>query len=272
MSKAVSSDPVRRTYLFPEGKRTNRKTGGFLRNAIVAFLDGVRTFGSPEFRKNMTDFGDWNIRAIYIGRQPVDANILRVVNMMTLGSFNKNASRLKYDKVYHLYALLNIYNPNGVATPEGGLAPGGGATDGTQSTFLKLHKEEVVQLQHLNKKSFEELKHPHGDGFKIVDLDIPLITFVHNAEKKLGTEKFFEYNAITLNCQHFILNLLEANGIRSDSNRKFIVQDALALINHNPVVNVALKAITNLGALFNRIRFGTGADGGALDDFSDLLV
>ncbi len=261
-----------------------------IKNAIVALVDGVRSFASPEFRKNLTDYGDYMITEAYVGRQPVDKNILRVVNMITLGTFDKQKEKLKYDKVYHLYLLMRVVKVS--AAPQAGLPDRSGHSpalqthgnrDETQNrgasrgvpsersedeAILKCHKEETTMLEVMSGKSFEQLKHPDGDGFKITNINIPLVTFIHNAEKRLSTEKFFEYNAITLNCQHHILNLLESNGIKSAENRKFIIQDALSLIKHNPVVNFVLKQFTNLGALFHRIKHGTGVD----DDTSDLFV
>ena len=219
-----------------------------IKNAAVALIDGARTHGSPSYRKTVLDYGEWIIDQIYVGRSPVEAGILKVVNLITLGSFEKQKNRLNYDRIYHLFMLLKVSHMG-------------------QTAIIRFEKEEVVRLVPVDNAGFNELSHAKDlKGFKILNINIPLSNFLARAESKLTTSLYFSYNATTYNCQNMLINALDANKI-TGYDRAFILQDALALVSHNPVVTFVLKSLTTLGAIVDRIKHGTG-----ITDDDDILL
>lgn len=212
----------------------------FIKNLIVTLVEGARKFGPPEWRNNITEYGEYNITSVMVGRHPIDSMVKKIANWITLGDLEKNQKKLNYDSIYHLYMLLKCVHP---MTGE--------------VVVLKMHKEEVVLLAPV--KDFS-LAHPEHQGFTLQpDKPIPLAVFIHRAEKRLGQQKFYEYDVIKLNCQHFVSNAILANSMRlNPEQRKFISQDAIELISRNSTVSGVMKAMTNMGSLWHRIRHGTG--------------
>ena len=75
-------------------------------------------------------------------------------------------------------------------------------------------------------------------------------------------DKFFVYSAYEYNCQNFIMNILEANGLLNRTLQEFILQEFDL---HNIKKNTSLYHLTNLvtdidNVLNGRIKGGTLLD------------
>ena len=138
-----------------------------LNNLIAALTEGARKFASPQVRKMLVDYGDWNVVGVYVGRHPISKVLRQVVNLITRGNLEKNMKRLNYDAVYHLYSLIKIEKD--------------GAT-----IILKAHKEEVVQLEQVSASLYKDLKRPEQDGFTVTPKPCSLSDWIQKTEKSLG--------------------------------------------------------------------------------------
>ena len=56
-------------------------------------------------------YGDKKVVQIIILRKPVNSGVQKLLNVITLGGYNKAKKEMNYDEVYHLY--LNIILDNG---------------------------------------------------------------------------------------------------------------------------------------------------------------
>ena len=209
--------------------------------------EGIRKHGSPQFRRTLAEFSEYEIESIYIGRHPVKRAIQYLANLITLGQLEKNKKLLNYDDIYHLYMLIRVRK------------------DGNEA-IVKLHKEEVVELVQLDRAMYEALQAPEHQGFavnipltaSVKLMDIPFGQFMQKAIQLQG-ESFWSYDAIKNNCQNFIMSTLRANGIGlSKQQITFIRQDAFTLVGKSPIMSSILKRITDLGAIVHRVRYGTG--------------
>ncbi len=202
--------------------------------------EGIRKHGSPQFRRTLAEFSEYEIESIYIGRHPVKRAIQYLANLITLGQLEKNKKLLNYDDIYHLYMLIRV-RKNG------------------NEVIIKLHKEEVVELVQLDRAMYEALQAPEHQGFAVnIPTNIPFGQFMQKAIQLQG-ESFWSYDAIKNNCQNFIMSTLRANGIGlSKQQITFIRQDAFTLVGKSPIMSSILKRITDLGAIAHRVRYGTG--------------
>ena len=101
------------------------------------------------------------------------------------------------------------------------------------------------------------------DNFKFVcnmpKQQLTFNTMFNKTISKIGKEKFFNYNAITNNCQNFIYNNLSLNGFNDKGLKDFIIQDLSQLTtNLNSTSTSMLGGLTNLKKRINILAGGAG--------------
>jgi hypothetical protein len=62
----------------------------------------------------------------------------------------------------------------------------------------------------------------------------------------MGEQKFFTYSAYDNNCQHFLLNLLRANGLANEELTQFIKQDTESIFSTNSAIRKLSNNITDI--------------------------
>ena len=55
-------------------------------------------------------YGDRRVMQVTILRKPVQAGVQKLLNLITLGGFNRAKNEMKYDEVYHLYVNMTLDN------------------------------------------------------------------------------------------------------------------------------------------------------------------
>lgn len=211
---------------------------GIATNIIVTALEGIRKQLPPKSRQILTRYGDAPILGALVGRHPIAKTLSTIINWITLGNLEKNARRLGYDQIYHLYLLLRIQTQDGIK-------------------ILKLHKEEVPSIELLSQTTFDQLKQPMHEGFTIATPNITLGEWVQRTERHMG-DRFIPYDSINNNCQTFVVGMLEANDIKlNQAQKSWIVQDAWSLISKNSLFKDLFKRFTTLGSLFHRVINGS---------------
>jgi hypothetical protein len=180
--------------------------------------------------KTLNTYGDKIIKSMKVVRTPINSLISSALNLLTFGKMEELKKKYHYDKLFHLSILCEI-----------------------DDKLIFVEKNEVVNI---------------SPNFKITDqsqsLDVPLnksislFQLVENTKTKMG-DNFFIYDAFKNNCQDFIINVLDANGLLNENLREFIKQPMEDLVKELPsnLPKVA-RAITNVGAILSRLR----GDGG----------
>lgn len=145
---------------------------------------------SPKIRKLLEEVGNEKITSMTIFRKPI-----------SLSSFAKYLRVLRntpYDELFHLGLILNTQN----------------------GTYL-LDKQEVIH--------FERSSLPKGENVETMDVkvdkDISINELLEKTRKRMGDSNFTSYSSRRNNCQDFLLNILDANGLNSPEYRNFIKQD-----------------------------------------------
>ena len=198
-------------------------------NKVKDFLSGPRNHASPEIRDLIKNHGTATIKKITICRAPIAKVLDSIINFLSLGYFSKAKQELKYDDMFHLFMFIEL-------------------SDGYK---FRIEKNEVVKLTS-NETSKDQ------ECIKInIDKDITLVGMFDRATQL--NKDFWNYDAVTNNCQDFILAMLKSSGLGSQEDYKFIKQDAVTLFSKLPkYVGKLGKIATNLGGTIDKVLRGTG--------------
>jgi hypothetical protein len=171
-------------------------------------------------KKFMEKHGEEEITSVTLGREPIQAAISAVMELISLGEFSKSKEKRGYDAFFHLYLIIN-----GKYT---------------------LEKNQNVNYREYKPNDKEELFNVSSSGLKGKTIN----EFIKNGEKLMGEGKYWqEYNPLTNNCQRFVESNLQANDIDSAASNEFYYQDTQDLIDAiNPSVQDALEETTSVAS------------------------
>ena len=183
-------------------------------------------------------YGDKKILQVTILRKPVERGIQKLLNLITMGGFNKAKKEMNYDEVYHLFVNMHLENGQIVGVEKNqrvNVNLSGFPTSGLDpSNILKINCNVLL------KEMFEKAERS---------------SFADRRASEQSGESFYRYNAVTANCQRFISVLMQAGGITGTDN--FVMQDATQLIKNSGLRRVA-GVITDAAALGERAVKGHG--------------
>jgi hypothetical protein len=181
----------------------------------------------PTLKAIKNEFGEENINSISVCRSPVPSTITTAMNIVSLGGFNKVFGSLPYDKLFHLYIVINT----------------------NKGEFL-LEKNERINAS-------KSIPNPQGLECRKVSLSSPLLvnSLLDNTERKMGSD-FLPYSPSQNNCQDFITAILEANNLMTPELRSFVKQNTDEIFKQNPTLAKISRGLTDLGASVNVIQQG----------------
>ena len=185
----------------------------------------------PSARKLLEQVGNEEIKTLQIVRTPLSSFTKGFLNTISLGQFDK-ISKKYYDEMFHLSLWINgKYN---------------------------LEKNEVVYFNTKNpKQTNSQVK-----DVKNIPAGLTIQQLIDNARKRMGNENFSNYDAEKLNCQNFLINVLDGSNVGNKEDGDFIFQDATKIFKELPeYAKVLGKASVKLGAIFNRLIYGEGQGG-----------
>ena len=202
---------------------------------VKGFITGDRLDFNPIIRKLMTVIGDKPITAMVVIREPIKQYVDILSNIITLGEMDKYKSQYNINNLFHLYAVATL-------------------SDGT---LIRWEKNEEINIETM--KAIPTL----NDNFKFVcEMPKQQLTFnimFNKTISKIGKEKFYNYNALTNNCQNFIYNNLSLNGFNDKGLKDFIIQDLSQLTTKlNSTSTSILGGLTNLKKRINILTGGAG--------------
>ena len=202
-----------------------KKTGGRIIGAKLSF--------SNKIKKILKKYGDKKIRAIRIGRRPINKLVEKAFQIITLGKWDKLKNQYYFDRLFHLFLVLTM-------------------EDGTVISF---EKNSIVTLSEndsrCSMKDVEciELEYP-ADSLTLDEL-------VKKPLARIGKEKYFIYNPFSQNCQIFISEVLKTFNLYSPKAKEFVYQDISEIVERLPFyVEYVAKTITDIDATVSKV---TGA-------------
>jgi hypothetical protein len=185
---------------------------------------------SKHYLKNVQviidNIGDEQITEIKIARKPLSKAVTFLLNITSLGEFNRQLKKTPHDKLFHLFMVIT--------TSKGG-------------KFV-LEKNEAISMS----KFTSFTKETETINVSNIKNNLTLNILLVNTKNKMNSD-FFDYQGLTNNCQNFISNILKSNGLNTDDLNDFVLQNTKALFNNNPKLRKLLNTITDIGAIGSNI-------------------
>ena len=192
-------------------------------------------------------YGDIPIVSMKIQRCPVNTAIIKSLNIISFGSFEKAMKKYNFDKLFHLSLLLELQN----------------------NKYIVYEKNEEINIIEGNtyKKGCELM------NIDLSDRKLTLNEIISNTKQKMGQKNFYDYDGRHNNCQNFILESLKANKLNNQKYEDFIYQDLenlwVDVKKANPYLENVMNLTTKAGRIFNRL-IGKGNDVD-IDEFYENL-
>lgn len=223
----LTASGIRDVFNYMKRKATNAV------NTVKQLFTGARKFASPPFRHWLESKGDQHINAMKICRRPIKSMIEKLANVLSLGQYemNKRSNGQEYDKLFHLFLVLQMQD----------------------GSVVKLEKNHVIQLENCNWNVSDAECRPVGSRH-----DITLNLMMMNAEKTVGADRLFLYDAVHHNCQYFVRDLLQSSQLLTNEDNHFIMQDTQAVMKHLGYLERMAKSITDTAAMADVVYNGQG--------------
>ena len=204
--------------------KKGKEVGKFIEKVI-----NPDAFMPPSVKAIMNNHGQEIITSITLRRNPVSHLITGAMNAVSLGSFQKKLDEQPYDELFHLAMLVQ--------------------TDKTKFLLEKVERVNVTSSVG-NPQGLETLPCPlNGKEITIFDL-------INNTKEKMGKTSFLDYDPVSNNCQVFLMNVLDANGLLNAENKDWVKQDTEILFKNNKVLAKVSKKLTDIGASANVLLKG----------------
>jgi hypothetical protein len=195
-----------------------------------AFEKGI----PPKSRRVLDANGEALITQITVFRYPIPSAIINLLNLIT---FNKLFKDIPYDTLFHLGIQFILSN----------------------GKRILIEKNQTINISDI---AFAFPKDTEYKKVRLLGKKISLNELIDNTRTKMGVH-FSHYTAFQYNCQNFIMNLLDANGLLNESDKKFIYQDVsliLKKIDKYPWLTSAIQKATDSSAKIEEIIQGKGRD------------
>lgn len=221
----LSSNHMRSTGLY---RTSHLKQGG---TGIISDIQHVSDKIFKLRPKILNDFvidkGDLIITNLDVCRIPVFGLYEKLLNVLTFGQMKKKMIKRGYDKLYHMYLEFTL-------------------SDGSIWSLEKNQRVNVIKGTQSNRKGSECRHVKYGKK--------TLKNFIETSEKA-NIKDFYTYNFFEANCQRFVENLLNTNGVTVLD--KFIVQNISDLAPR--YVRLMAKPLLSTAAVLDFLQRG-GAD------------
>jgi hypothetical protein len=185
--------------------------------------------------KLLKKYGDEKVMKVEACRLPIDSMTKRLLNVVSLGAFNKAIKDLNYDEVFHLYLKITI--PSGTFYIEKNQRLNLGKMG--KPYHKKSNKIECRAIKLLGKKSLKDM-------------------FSH-LEAALG-EWAYRYNAIKYNCQNFVSTLLDSldEPRKTQKIKSFVNANSGEDLIKSPLLRRIAQTVTDAASLGQQAVLGNG--------------
>lgn len=165
---------------------------------MVKALIFNRSDYGPNASKILDKYGDRNIEAMRIVRRPLQSLTMHIIDVVSLNQFKQRVRNEPYDELFHLSMEVRL---------EGGVSI---TVEKTQQVTISMTRPISGDCETLT--------------IAVVP-DVSLLDLLNTTEQFMGRSNFFRYSAKDMNCQDFIMGILNANGINTPQYQEFVKQD-----------------------------------------------
>ena len=172
--------------------------------------------GDNQLPKSVQSFlknnGEEVITSVQVCRIPLSP----ILNKFGIAFLKSNNKKLNYDKLYHLYILIN--------------------------GKYRLEKNEIIQFTSGGKMAGSECRDAGNPSNTTIQ------EFFDKTAKRMGKD-FTPYDAVRNNCQNFVMACLNANNISNSGLKDFVLQNVGSIAEDQPLGTRAIRTLTDISAL-----------------------
>lgn len=224
------SPPPKKRGRPPKQQPDELKASGLL-DSVTGYVSNLlnKEQYSLPVKSILERLGGKKIIAMNIIRTPINKNINRALDVISLGKWSQLKNEFNYDNMFHLALVVKL----------------------DDMTNLLIEKNERINVD----TSFKYLPTTQIKHVNISGKSITLNDLMNNGNKLVGNNDWFVYSAFKNNCQAFIKAVLQGNNLYTSDINNFVYQDMTEIKKQLPrnVVPTA-NFITDLGSLVSRLR------------------
>ena len=170
---------------------------------------------------------DIPISSIHIVREPIQSALNTAINILSLGKWSAAKKELGYANLFHLYMIIN--------------------------GNIKLERNHVVEMGPGRIDSSN--KDIQSIPVSLLGKQLTLKELLNNTINKIGIANMNRYDPAENNCQNFMLQVLDANGLGGNPHaRDFIKQDAKSVISKLPsFTQYVMKGVTDVAHIGTKV-------------------
>ena len=197
---------------------------------------------SATTKKLLEEYGKNEITRMTLRRVPISFAIDLALQGVSAGKWEELKAKYGFDKFFHLSLVVYLKN----AYEKSALRVGRKIPK-----QLSVEKLEVVsvneRVEPVEGQEEQEVPIPKGQKITINEM-------FEKTKRRMGETAFFSYSALGANnCQDFVANLLQSEGLYREPEKEFVFQDLSELAKELPESTLAIsQGITHLGALANK--------------------
>jgi len=186
---------------------------------------------TKNLKKFLNNTNNETVTRIDVGMKPINSNVKKVLNAVSLGNFGKVQKKLGYDDVIHQYMIVTTRAPNG------------------EFKRYKIEKNHVVESKPIQKDDYNHLV-----NIPLNNKKLNLSQLIENGSKQ--NDDYYRYSSDANNCQRFIVNTLRGNDIVPNEKTKDLIapQNAKELIDSLGVLKGVPQAVTDVANVVENVR------------------
>ena len=215
--------------IFDLFKKSAKHVSEFFKNPIqkVKEILTPRQGYNNTTTKNLNNYGNLIIKRLTIVRTPIMSVLDKAVNLISFGKWASLKKEYGFDKLFHLALIANLGTKN-----------------------LVIEKNEVINVD----TSYKMSSNTESLDVPINGKNITINGMLNKTRQRMGDSLFFGYEGFNNNCQVFVKQLLESEGLYGESEKNFLFQDLSELVKKFPSFSrKIMKGITNTGAIVNKL-------------------
>lgn len=198
-------------------------------------IDDIKNFFSPRQDYNniskatLNKYGQINIKRIFLQRTPIKEYVNKLLNIISLGQWNKSREKFHYDKLFHLQMICTLTNGKNII----------------------IEKNDVVNIaDNYQVQSDTEIY----DDINIGDKILKIKPMLDETLSRIGPEKFFIYDPVKANCQVFLRDILTTQNLYNNNINEWLFQPLDEVMAEQPGWTYPISKLgTRISAVFNKL-------------------
>ena len=206
-------------------------------DVVDSSIKSVKNYFSPRLndynnksKTTINKYGNKFINAMSIYRTPLSSKVNTFLNLLSFGKLDSIKKKYGFDEFFHLALVCNIENKN-----------------------IMCQKNSVVDIT----ENYKTTQLTEIFNIDMKGKQFTLNDMLNKTRERMGDQAYFEYDMLSHNCQNYVGNLLQSEGLLSDDAKNFIYQDLTDIIKEIPEFSKKLiRGATDLDAVINKVTGG----------------